>query len=65
MDILTEKNLRSLSDGLKLLRIENTKNSEQIIKINDNIVQLQQQLQLLQQQNAAVMSLAFGTGPTS
>lgn len=65
MDDLTKRNLHSLSEGLKLLRKESTQNAEKIIALEGTIVQLQNQIQLLQSQNAVVMARAFGSGPTS
>ncbi len=61
---MNDGNFKSLSQGLKLIRKENTINAENIIKLENTIVQLQNQIQLLQQQNAVVMGKAFGNGPT-
>lgn len=62
---MNNKNFRSLSVGLKSLRAEQSVNAEKIIKLEDTIVQLQNQLQIVQSQNAVVMAKAFGSGATS
>ena len=61
---MNDKNFKSLSQGLKQIRAETTKNLERIILLEGTIVQLQNQVQILQAQNAVVMSRAFGTGTT-
>ena len=62
---MNNNNFRSLSEGLKLVRKENTANAENIIKLESTISQLQSQIQILQSQNAVVMAKAFGSGATS
>ena len=61
---MNDKNFRSLSDGLKLLRKETTNNLERLVRLEDTVAQLQSQVQTLQSQNAVVMGKAFGSGPT-
>lgn len=61
---MNNKNFRSLSEGLKNVRAENTSNLERILQLEGTIVQLQNQIQTLQAQNAVVMGKAFGSGPT-
>ena len=61
---MNNKNFQSLSTGLKQVRKENTVTLERVNSLEETIVQLQQQLQIVQSQNAVVMSQAFGSGPT-
>lgn len=61
---MNNRNFKSLSIGLKQVRKENTETLERVNSLEETIVQLQQQIQILQSQNAVVMSKAFGSGAT-
>jgi hypothetical protein len=65
MDEVSTRNFHKLSEGLKQQRSTNSDQDEKIVKLEEMVAGLTQQVSVLTNQCASLIATRMGTGPTA